>query len=182
METPSDIPAIGGDPDAFEAFYREHLPWVRRFVARRVDDPHAAADLTADIFLAVVDSAAGYREDLGNPSAWLAGISRNAVADHHRRRARESRANARISGRALLDDHSTELLSDRIDGERLARELYVSLAYCPTTSAPSSSSSPSTASASPRRRRHSASPPAMPASATTGPAPGSRTSSPAPSR
>ena len=65
METPSDIPAIGRDPDAFEAFYREHLPWVRRFVARRVDDPHAAADLTADIFLAVVDSAAGYREDLG---------------------------------------------------------------------------------------------------------------------
>jgi RNA polymerase sigma factor (sigma-70 family) len=131
METPSDIPAIGRDPDAFDSFYREHLPWVRRFVARRVDDPHAAADLTADIFLAVVDSAAGYREDLGNPSAWLAGISRNAVADHHRRRARESRANARVCGRALLDDHSTELLSDRIDGERLARELYVSLASLP---------------------------------------------------
>ena len=36
--------------DAFEAFYLEHLPWVRRFVARRVDDLHAAADLTADIF------------------------------------------------------------------------------------------------------------------------------------
>ena len=25
-----DLAAIGSDPDAFEAFYREHLPWVRR--------------------------------------------------------------------------------------------------------------------------------------------------------
>ena len=47
MEPPTDVAEISGigrDPDAFEAFYREHLPWVRRFVARRVDDPHTAAD------------------------------------------------------------------------------------------------------------------------------------------
>jgi RNA polymerase sigma-70 factor (ECF subfamily) len=51
MKRNADVPAIGRDPDAFEAFYLEHLPWARRFVARRVDDAHAAADLTADIFL-----------------------------------------------------------------------------------------------------------------------------------
>ena len=131
MEPPIDVPAIGRDPDALEAFYRQHLPWVRRLVARRVDDPHTAADLTADIFLAVIDGAAGYRPDDGSPTAWLAGISRNVVAGHHRRRAREGRAHARISGRALLDEHSAELLSDRIDGERLARELYRSLEALP---------------------------------------------------
>ena len=68
MDPPADvgdISDIGRDPDAFEAFYRQHLPWVRRFVARRVDDPHTAADLTADIFLAVIDSAARYDASAG---------------------------------------------------------------------------------------------------------------------
>lgn len=131
MEPPPDISAISRDPDDLEAFYRQHLPWVRRFVARRVDDPHTAADLTADIFLAAIDGVGSYRADYGSPSAWLAGIARNAVAGHHRRRTREGRAHARISGRALLDEHSAELLSDRIDGERLARELYLSLDALP---------------------------------------------------
>ena len=134
MEPPADvadISDIGRDPDAFEAFYREHLPWVRRFVARRVDDPHTAADLTADIFLAVIDSAARYDASAGPATAWLAGISRHVVADHVRRRVRESRAHGRLSGRALLDEQSTERIADRIDGERMARELHRSLASLP---------------------------------------------------
>ena len=90
MKRPCDVPAIGRDPDAFEAFYREHLPWVRGFVARRVDDSHAAADLTADIFLAAVDGAEGYSAPHGSPGAWLAGVARNVVADHFRRQAREA--------------------------------------------------------------------------------------------
>ncbi|MCY7401605.1 MAG: RNA polymerase sigma factor [Nocardioides sp.] len=131
MDSAPDVPVIGRDPDAFEAFYREHLPWVRRFVARRIDDPHAAADLTADIFLAVIDSAAGYRASSGTPGAWLAGVSGNVVADHVRRRVREGRATARLSGRALLDEPSYERIADRIDGERMARELYRSLSELP---------------------------------------------------
>lgn len=131
MDSLPDVTAIGRDPDAFEAFYREHLPWVRRFVARRIDDPHTAADLTADIFLAVVDGVAGYRPAAGTPVSWLAGVARHVVADHLRRRVRESRANARISGRALLDEASAERISERIDGERLARQLYRSLSGLP---------------------------------------------------
>lgn len=122
---------IGRDPDAFEEFYRAHLAWVRRFVARRVEDPHTAADLTADIFLAVIDSAPGYDASAGTATAWLAGIARNVVAGHVRRRVRESRANGRLSGRALLDEQSAERIADRIDGERTARELYRALAGLP---------------------------------------------------
>lgn len=133
METPHDVPALGRDPDAFEAFYREHLPWVRRFVARRVDDPHTAADLTADIFLAVVDGSAGYRASSGSPAAWLSGISRNVVADHVRRRVREGRAHSRLSGRALLDDQSFERIAERIAGERMSRELHRALAELPAS-------------------------------------------------
>lgn len=131
MDSSTGLPAIGRDPDALEAFYREHLPWVRRFVARRVADPHTAADLTADIFLAAIDGAPGYRPASGTPAAWLAGVARNVVANHVRRRVREVRAVGRAAGRALLDEQSIEHLTDRIDGERASRELYASLAGLP---------------------------------------------------
>jgi DNA-directed RNA polymerase specialized sigma24 family protein len=49
---------IATDPDAFERFYREHVEAVQRFVARRVDDPYLAADLTTDVFVAAIESAA----------------------------------------------------------------------------------------------------------------------------
>jgi RNA polymerase sigma factor (sigma-70 family) len=134
MEPPADVADISDiarDPDAFEAFYRQHLPWVRRFVARRVEDPHTAADLTADIFLAVIDSAARYDASAGTAAAWLAGIARHVFADRVRRRVRERRAHGRLSGRALLDEQSAERIADRIDGERMARELHRSLASLP---------------------------------------------------
>ena len=55
---------IGRDPTAFEAFYRDNVEAVQRFIARRVDDPHLAADLTANVFLAVIEASerSGYRQ------------------------------------------------------------------------------------------------------------------------
>lgn len=122
---------IGTEPEAFEAFYREHLPFVRSFVARRVDDPHTAADLTADIFVAAIESAHRYRSSSGLPVAWLAGIARNVVAGHLRKQARELRAVSRISGRALLDDPSLERITQRLDVERSVRRLYRALDALP---------------------------------------------------
>src|SRR5206468_1886418 len=40
-----------------------------------------AADLTADVFVAVIESAGSYRRSRGEPVAWLFGIARNVVAD-----------------------------------------------------------------------------------------------------
>ncbi|MDO5503559.1 MAG: sigma-70 family RNA polymerase sigma factor [Actinomycetia bacterium] len=122
---------FGRDPDAFEAFYREHLPFVRSFVARRVDDPHTAADLTADIFLAAIQSADTYQPGRGRQVAWLVGIARNVVAGHLRSKARELRAMSRVSGRALLDDASIDRIAQRIDVERTSRQLYRALDALP---------------------------------------------------
>lgn len=123
---------VGTDPDAFEAFYREHLAFVQGFVARRVDDPHVAADLTADVFLAAIESAHRYRPATGPPAAWLTGIARNVMAAHRRHRARELRALSRIRGRALLDEESTERIISQLDAEREARILYRSLDALPS--------------------------------------------------
>ncbi len=122
---------ISADPDAFEAFYREHLELVQRFVARRVNDPHLAADLTADVFLAAVDSARGYRTERGSPSMWLIGVARNVVAAEFRRQSRDRELTRRVSGRRLLDADSLTRIEERLDAERETRRLYDALASLP---------------------------------------------------
>jgi RNA polymerase sigma factor (sigma-70 family) len=104
---------------------------VQRFVARRVADPHLAADLTADIFLAAIGAAKRYSARRGRPIAWLYGIARNVVADEHRRRQREQRAVRRVSGRALIDPDALTRMEERLDAERQMRDVYQALGCLP---------------------------------------------------
>ncbi len=71
MDTVDGPASIGRDPDAFEAFYRAHLESVQRFIARRVDNPEDAADLTAEVFLAAIKASARYRGDAGQRASAL---------------------------------------------------------------------------------------------------------------
>ncbi|CAN5609492.1 sigma-70 family RNA polymerase sigma factor [soil metagenome] len=125
MSPPYDpLTRIGHEPDAFEAFYRDHVEAVQRFVARRVDNAHVAADLTADIFLAAVGSAHTYRPDRGPVIAWLYGVGRHAIAAEVRRSSRERDAVRRISGQRLLDPGSQARIEERLDAERESRRMY----------------------------------------------------------
>jgi RNA polymerase sigma factor (sigma-70 family) len=121
-----DVRRIRTDPDALEAFYREHLDAVQRFVARRVANPELAADLTADIFVAARESAERYRADRGTPSAWLYGIARYVVWESYRRADRE-RAAPVVAGRALLDGDDVTDILERIDAAASARDLYLAM-------------------------------------------------------
>jgi len=128
---PHELPRIAHDPAALEAFYREHVEAVQRFVARRVGDPHLAADLTAEVFLAAIDGAPGYRAGRGAPAAWLFGVARNVVAAEHRRADRERRAHARIQGRRLLDPDDLDRMQERIAAAAQARALFAAMAELP---------------------------------------------------
>ncbi|GAA4604796.1 RNA polymerase sigma factor [Actinoallomurus liliacearum] len=130
-EPETGLSHIRHDPEAFEAFYRRHVETVNRFVARRVDDPHTAADLTAEVFMAVIDSAHTYRPSRGNEIAWLFGVARNVLAADRRRAGREQRANGRIAGRRLLDSDDIDRLVERIDAESAGRRTYEALADLP---------------------------------------------------
>jgi RNA polymerase sigma-70 factor (ECF subfamily) len=97
----------------------------------RVDDPYLAADLTANVFVAAIESARSYRRSRGTPAAWLFGIARHVVADERRRSARELRATVRIRGRELLDEDDLAALHERIDRESAARALFGELTRLP---------------------------------------------------
>jgi RNA polymerase sigma-70 factor (ECF subfamily) len=117
------LPRIGTDPELFNAFYGEHLEDLQRFVARRVGERERAADLTADIFLAAIDSADRYRPR-GTPKAWLYGIARVVVAEDRRRSARERAREERLRGSALLDEEEAARIEGRIDAAARSRRLY----------------------------------------------------------
>jgi RNA polymerase sigma-70 factor (ECF subfamily) len=122
---------IGTDPAAFAEFYRAHVGEVTRFVARRVADPQLVADLTAEVFLAVIEAAARYRGSFGGPRTWLYGIARNVIAAEFRRSAREQRAERLIAGRRLLDADDIDRLMEQIDAFRQVRELHKMLQALP---------------------------------------------------
>ncbi|MGP4087849.1 RNA polymerase sigma factor [Streptomyces sp. KR55] len=113
------------DPAGFRAFYDENFDALLGFVTRRVADPHLAADLTADVFLAALEAADSFDPRRGAPRAWLYGIARNVLSGHFRSNARERDAVARLNGRRLLDEEDIAALEERIDAERAARELAV---------------------------------------------------------
>jgi RNA polymerase sigma factor (sigma-70 family) len=131
VSTADGLAGIAHDPVAFEAFYRRHVGAVTRFFARRVADPHLVADLTADVFVAVIGSASGYAPDRGSELGWLYGVARNVLASQRRRTAQELQATRRIAGRRLLDDDDITRLEARIDAESAARSLHQAISRLP---------------------------------------------------
>ena len=125
------VRSIGTDPAAFTQFYRAHVDEVTRFVARRVADPQLAADLTAEVFLAVIEAAARYQGSFGGPRTWLYGIARHVIAAEFRRSARERRAECMVAGRRLLDADDIERMVEKIDALRQIRELHAELQVLP---------------------------------------------------
>ena len=125
------VRSIGTDPVAFTEFYCAHVDEVTRFVARRVADPQLAADLTAEVLLAVIDAAAAYRGSFGGPRTWLYGIARNVIAAEFRRSAREHRAESLVAGRRLLDADDADRLAEKIDAFQQVRRLHEGLQALP---------------------------------------------------
>jgi RNA polymerase sigma-70 factor (ECF subfamily) len=121
---PEQLRWIATDPEIFEAFYREHVEAIQRFVARRVGDRERAADLTAEVFLAAIGAAHRYRPGRGTPKAWLYGIARTAVAVDRRRIGREQAREERLRASALLDEDDAAQIEARIEAAAKLRRLY----------------------------------------------------------
>ena len=77
--------ARNGSPEAAGTLYDQHHQSIFRYLFYRTGDPHTAEDLTADVFLKMVQYISGFA---GSPPAfrgWLFQIARNLSIDHLRR-------------------------------------------------------------------------------------------------
>jgi RNA polymerase sigma factor (sigma-70 family) len=111
------------DRETFTRLYRENVEGIQRYLARRVGDPFLAADLTAEVFLAAIESAASFDAKRGTPRAWLFGIAKTVVAAEARRNRRDQDIVRRISGRALVNDCDLARMNERIDAARFSDTL-----------------------------------------------------------
>lgn len=88
---------------------------IERFVRRRINDPHQADDVVADVMLRIhqhLDSL----DDHERVTAWVFRITRNAITDHYRRTGRhrevlaaEIEPDTDPSADAWLDDQQATL-------------------------------------------------------------------------
>ena len=84
------IEAAQTDPSRFAELYEENFHRVYAFVTRRVRERQDAEDLTAEVFREALANLKRF-EWRGVPFvAWLYRIAANAIADHYKKRSRET--------------------------------------------------------------------------------------------
>lgn len=88
---------------------------IERFVRRRINDPHQADDVVADVMLRIHQHL-GALDDHERVTAWVFRITRNAITDHYRRTGRrrevlagEIEPDVDLSADAWLDDQEATL-------------------------------------------------------------------------
>jgi RNA polymerase sigma-70 factor (ECF subfamily) len=77
--------AQNGDEHAVEGLYRNYYRTVYTYVYYRVGDETLAEDLTAEVFLRVVDHISDMKINGKPPLAWMYTIARNLIIDNFRR-------------------------------------------------------------------------------------------------
>lgn len=121
---------------------RALIPRVYGYVASRIGDGQDAEDVTSSVFERAVRYRSTYDPAKGNPTTWVLGIARHAVADHLGRELPtplppdEAEADPapgiedtvvdRLTleeALARLSDRDSELLSLRYDADLKAREI-----------------------------------------------------------
>ncbi len=78
-------------PLSVEPIYENLHADLRRFVARRVDDPHAVDDILQDTYLRLHTHLASLREP-ERLTSWVYQVARHAIIDHYRRGSRQPTA------------------------------------------------------------------------------------------
>jgi len=104
------------DGAAFSAFYRRHLAEVLAYLLRETGDAELAADLAAEVFAAVLLSAARYEAQVPSALPWVVGIARHKLLMSWRRGRVEARARQRLGLEPVeLDDLALERVEQLAD-------------------------------------------------------------------
>jgi RNA polymerase sigma-70 factor, ECF subfamily len=102
--------------------YDDALPHVYGYLVARCGDRVLAEDLTAESFLAAVDSVR--KPGAPDPSVpWLIGIARHKLADHWRRLEREQRGLRLLKPEPACADDPWETLVDQLRAREVLGQL-----------------------------------------------------------
>jgi RNA polymerase sigma-70 factor (ECF subfamily) len=91
------LAAAARDVDAFAAFYRRWERPVLAYFRRRTGDAELAADLTAEVFAAVLGACARWRPGGAPAASWLFAIAQRTLGRSRRRGLVEDRARRRLA-------------------------------------------------------------------------------------
>lgn len=110
----AELLARGGEePGAFAAFYDRFEADLLAFFYRATRRADLAADLTAEVFAAALESINTFNPELGTARAWLFGIARHELADTWERRRVEDGARRRLGMEPLaLSDEALERIEE----------------------------------------------------------------------
>ncbi len=126
------LAATLSQPEAFGAFYRRHERAMLVFFLRRVSTPEAAADLTAEVFVAALSSLRRFKPGKAPAVAWLYAIANNKLSSSRRRRRVEERARKHLQAEPLvLTDDALERVEALADAERSSEVIRELLAQLP---------------------------------------------------
>jgi RNA polymerase sigma factor (sigma-70 family) len=110
------LAATGRDPEAFGAFYRRHGEAVFRYMLSRTRSAEDAAELSAEVFAAALQSSRRYRSTGAPARAWLFAIANHKLADSRRRGRIADVARRRLGVEPLaLDDAALERAEELAD-------------------------------------------------------------------
>ncbi len=103
------LAASRSEPDAFAAFYDRYEGSVAGYFVRRTGNPEVAADLTAEVFAAVLAASHRYRPQGPSAAGWLFAIAHNKLINSLRRGRVEANARRRLGIREPIEFAAEEL-------------------------------------------------------------------------
>jgi len=108
------------DPAALEAIYDRYSPRIYNYIYRRLGDAALSEDLTAQVFLRMLEAIQGAKAWKTSFSGWLYRIAHNLVVDHFRRCSRTARISLEDAPPLLAaDGDPVEVADQRLASERL---------------------------------------------------------------
>ncbi len=121
------IAVQAGPAPAYEKLFGELLPYLRRFVQRRLLDAAAAEDVVQNILISIHRARGTYRAERSF-TPWLHAIARNAIIDQARQQARRSRREVSLEADGVAEPSSEPV---EPPSRRLSPELEGALSALP---------------------------------------------------
>lgn len=113
---------VAGDERALADAYARWSPLVFTLALRSLGSRDDADDVVQRVFVAAWTSRRRFDPDRAHLPAWIVGITKHTIADHHERRSRERRLEEALTavvpreeGATQVDVESTVLIADELD-------------------------------------------------------------------